>query len=246
MKKVLVIFMFFIALFTSCNKISDKEPCTLKDIEVTTNSPVIVGWPIYLSTRSSQTESFNWAGPKGIINTQGAQNSIQVLNAAFSDSGVYKVELTNTFGCLEYTRSTFIKVIPAPPAPCTVTNNTSTSSVVGLGDNTYSYVSFTNNKADAYPTVGSSNQGLHFRFFGNLIPKPGIYKTTQSINIIDNENQVGCWINTFPLNEFINKERQDVYVNKINGKLQISFCNADFTNPVGSSAIRISAKITEP
>jgi hypothetical protein len=246
MKKAVVISMIFITLLSSCDKISDKEPCILKDIEVTTNSPVIEGWPIYLSTRPSQTESFNWQGPNGKITTSGAQNSIQVLNAAFSDSGIYKVELTNTFGCLEYTRSTIIRVIPAPFAPCTVTNNTSTSTVIGVGDESYTYVSFTNNIAIGYPNIASSYNTLIFNFFGNAIPKQGVYKTTGGMYSLNKETEVGCFINAFPTTYFINKEGQNIYVNKVNGKLQISFCNADFTNPIGTSAIKISAKITEP
>ena len=247
MRKTFAICMLFICFLSSCFKISDKEPCDLKDIEVTTNSPVIEGWPIYLSARPSQTESYNWVGPKGKISPQGyEQNSIQVLNSTYADSGIYKLELTNTFGCLEFSRSTLIKVIPPPLAPCVVTNNSSTSTVVGVGGTNYTYVSFSNNVANAYPVVSSSENALNFRFYGNVTPKPGVYKTTQSINIIDNENQVGCWIRKFPLYEFICLERQDVYVNKVNGKLQISFCNAQFTNPIGTSVIRISAKITEP
>ncbi len=233
-------------LLVSCEKITNDEPCVLKNIEIVTNSPVIEGWPIYLSTIPSQTESYNWIGPKGNISTQGAQNSIQVLNASLSDSGIYKVGITNTFGCLAYIGTASIKVISAPLPPCTVVNNTSTSNVVGIGDETYTYVSFVNNIATAYPNIASSNYAMKFTFFGNSAPKPGVYKTNGSIYNASTENEVGCYINVFPTTYFINKAGQNVYVNKVNGKLQISFCNTDFTNPVGTSAIRISAKITQP
>jgi hypothetical protein len=244
MKKYSFLGFAFIVLFSACEKISDKEPCVLKNVEIITNSPVIVGWPINISTRASQSDVFRWVGPNGVFANQGG-NSIQVLDAKYSDSGSYKVEIKNAFDCLEFESYTNIKVIPPPSAPCTVTNNTSTSTVIGVGDNTYTYVSFTNNNADAYPVIANSNNALHFRFYGSTPPKPGLYKTGDNtgFNAID---KVACWISTFPATEFRNKENQNVYVTKVNGKYVISFCNAEFTNPIGSSVIKISAKITEP
>lgn len=245
MGKIYISCIAFLSIFISCEKFSDKEPCELKNIQITSNSPVIEGWPIYLSTRPSQTERFNWAGPKGQITTQGAQNDIQVLNSKLSDSGSYSVIVTNTFGCTEYNGNTFVKVVPPPSAPCNIANNTSTSSVIGIGDNTYTYVSFTNNTAIAYPYLGSGSQALQFRFFGNTAPKPGLYKTSGGLYSLDKENEVGSYISAFP-NDFVNKQGQDVYVTRVNGKLQIAFCNCQFTNPLGSSVIKITAKITAP
>jgi hypothetical protein len=246
MSKIYISFFVFFTLFISCEKLSEKEPCELKNIQISSNSPVIEGWPIYLSTRPSQTERFNWAGPNGQITTQGAQNDIQVLNAKLSDSGSYSLTIMNTFGCTEYSGTTFIKVISPPAAPCSITNNTSTSTVIGVGGNNYTYVSFTNNSATAYPYVASSNEALQFRFFGNTAPKPGLYKTNGSIYSLDKENEVGCYISTFPASNFVNKEGQDVYVTRVNGKLQIAFCDCQFTNPVGTAVIKISARITQP
>jgi hypothetical protein len=248
MKKLAFLSVLFLCLFTACDKVNDDEPCTTKYIAVESNSPVIEGWPIYLSSAASSTGSFKWIGPKGVINSaSGFPNYIQVLNSTYQDSGSYRLEITNGYGCLEYRNFTNIKVIPPPPPPCNVPANTSTSNIIGLGNETYINVSFTNNKADAYPFSGSSDKSIHFRFYGNQPPKPGKYKTLQStLGVVDKENQVGIWISTFPLNEYVCKEFQDVYVNKVNGKLQISFCNADFTNPIGSTAIKISSRIVQP
>lgn len=241
-----IILFAAIVLLAACEK--NEEPCVLKNVEVTTNSPVIVGWPIYIKTRSTQTETYKWIAPNGSTISPGGydQSTFQILNAAYSDSGNYRLEITNTFGCFEYKGNSNVKIIAPPSAPCNVPNNTSTSNVIGLGDETYISVQYSYNTFNAYPLVASSNRSLHFKFFGNLPPKPGIYKTVYNTVSIENEGEVGCWISTFPLNEYVNKASQNVYVNKVNGKLQISFCNAQFTNPIGTASIVISAKITEP
>jgi hypothetical protein len=164
--------------------------------------------------------------------------------ASYSDSGTYKLEVKQA-ECLEAKGTVQIKVIPPPTAPCSVTNNTSTSSVVGVGGDTYSSVSFSNNIVTAYPAGSISNGALRFRFWGNVPPKPGKYKTNGG-TFSDVEKEVACWIGYFPATDFICKVGQDVYVTMVNGKMQVSFCSCGFTNPLGSSIITISAKVTQP
>lgn len=235
--------------FSACQKIKTdtcKPESQITRFTITTNSPVVEGWPIYLSTTATMGSLFHWSGPNGWdINYQyysSSANEQQRLNATFADSGEYKLELRNTEGCIDSRGFATVKVIPAPLPPCTVANNSSTSNVVGVGGNTYTYINFS---PSTYYVVQASGGGetLYFYFQGSVPPKPGVYKTSGYAPTT--ETQVGCWISNYPY-DFINQPGQDVYVNKVNGKTQVSFCNCVLSNPLGSTVIKVSARITQP
>lgn len=251
MKQYILFLLLFSVIFNSCRKSgTTSDGClvsnTVPSIAITSNSPVVEGWPIYVSTTATMANMFHWTGPNGWdINYQyfsSNANEQQRLNASFADSGLYRVELRNSDGCVEYRGSVNVKVIPAPQPPCTLTNNTSTSSVVGVGGSTYPNIYF---QSSTFYTVQASTYGesLTFYFIGNTPPKPGVYKTAGYAPT--KETEVGCWITVSPY-DFINQSGQDVYVTKVNGKTQVSFCNCTFTNPLGPTKPKISAKIVQP
>jgi hypothetical protein len=254
-----ILTLFFISiLFASCKKttVENDDSTTpgancgkIENASISTNSPVVVGWPIEISASSNLYGIYKWVSPVGSSLEQSGFISSYTYAyyknvASFSDSGTYKLEVKIS-GCVQDTGTVKIKIIPPPTAPCNITNNTSTSNIIGVGGDTYTYRDFTNNVVTAYPNIASSEGALHFSFWGNAAPKPGKYKTNGS-TFSTVETEVGCWLSYFPGRQFINKVGQDVYVNIVNGKMQISFCNAEFTNPIGTSIIRISTKITQP
>jgi hypothetical protein len=251
---ILALFLLF-ALFTSCKKTSTAEDDTTPNCvapyiaSIATNSPVVVGWPIDISTSNNMYGYYTWFSPSGGTLEQKGFTSSSFYGyyksaASFSDSGTYRLEVKIN-GCLQDSGNFKIKIIAPPTPPCTTTNNTSTSNVIGVGGDTYTSRDFNNNVITAYPSIGSSEGALHFSFWGNTAPKPGKYKTNGS-TFSGVETEVGCWLTYFPGRQFINKANQDVYVNMVNGKMQISFCSCGFTNPIGASAITISARITQP
>ncbi len=62
----------------------------------------------------------------------------------------------------------------------------------------------------------------------------------------DNYTQVGLYINTGTY-QFVTNSDQNLYVNKVNGKLEVTFCSIVFNNPFDLSyPITISARIIEP
>ncbi|MES1181236.1 MAG: hypothetical protein ABUL44_00420 [Flavobacterium sp.] len=248
--------LYTLALFASaitlcsCKKLFNKDSCKpeneISQLTITTNSPVVTGWPIYLSATPTMTNLFHWSGPHGWekdyqVYASNA-NEQEILNASFADSGTYKLELKNSEGCVESRGFANVKVIAPPAPPCTVTNNSSTSSVIGVGGTTYPFVNFSSSTYYIAQAIGSG-QTLYFYFIGNVPPKPGVYKTAGYTPTKDTE--VGCWISVFP-HDFINQQGQDVYVNLVGGKTQVSFCNANFSNPLGSTIPKISARITQP
>jgi hypothetical protein len=256
MKTNITTLLILIVLFTSCKKtttadevIDPASNCVPPYIaSISTNSPIVVGWPISISTGNNMYGSYKWFFPNGSTPQQngftGDVYGYYKSVASYSDSGVYRLEVKIN-GCLQDSGNTRIKIIPPPTPPCTVTNNTSTTTLIGIGGDTYVSRDFTNNVVTAYPTAGTSNGALNFSFWGNMPPKPGKYKTNGS-TFSAVETEVGCWLSYFPGNQFINKVGQDVYVNIVNGKMQVSFCSCNFTNPINSTVLTISARITQP
>jgi hypothetical protein len=240
---LLVSILFF---FSSCKKTGNGNCPDPTDITITTNSPVVLGWPIYVSSTATMSYMYHWTGPNGWdINYNFYASdaySQQRLNATYADSGLYKLELRNSDGCVVERGTTTIKVIAAPAPPCSITNNSSTSNIIGVGGVTYTNIYFTPSTFYAVQGTGGG-QSITMYFQGNVPPKPGVYKTSGYAPTKDTE--VGCWITASPY-DFINQAGQDVYVNLVGGKTQISFCNCNFTNPLGSTIPKISAKITQP
>jgi hypothetical protein len=234
-----------IFIFISCKK--DINCGDTYNIQISTNSPVIVGWPIYLNTTSDEANLFHWTGPNGwdvnyeIHSTDASSQQKAIANLA--DAGLYKVELRSSEGCIIFRGTTNVQVIPPPAAPCTITNNSCSSNTTGFSVNNYTYINFSNNESTVEASGSSNNQVLKFRFKRNQIPKPGIYKSSGYSS--DDDVNVGCWISAFP-NDFMCQPNQSIYVNRINGKLQVAFCNLEFSNPIGSSILKVSAKVTNP
>jgi hypothetical protein len=243
--KLFLAITLIITLF-SCKK--EKEECgVIITSTIDSNGPVIVGYPIEISTTSYDGRYSTWRTPSG--GTLEEAGFIQIGNekyrkevASYSDSGIYKVELFYR-SCAQYAGSTLIKVTAPPLPPCNVANNTSTSTVVGVGGNAYSYVYITNNGSSI--SASGNNETLNLRFPNNVRPRNGIYITSGASGPTQSTTEVSCWISSGAYN-FANQAGQSIYVNTINGKMQIGFCNSLFTNPLGTSIIRISAKLTEP
>jgi hypothetical protein len=248
MKIFTSIFLFScIVSFYSCTKEQRSNCEPPSNIEITTNSPVIEGWPLTISTTSSAGSLFRWTGPAWEVNYAAyASDAHQqgIIATKLADAGTYKVQLRDFDGCVAYEGSTEVKIIPAPLPPCNVTKNSSTSNVIGVGGVPFTGVIYFQGGGGIFTvqTTGGG-QSITFNFNGDNVPKPGIYKTSGYFAL--DEATCGCYITSFPY-DFINTSGQDVYVNKVNGKTQVSFCSATFTNPLGSTAIKISANVTEP
>lgn len=236
-------------LLFSCTKTnSSGSDCpAASTVSITTNSPVIEGWPLILTTADDMSFLYKWSGPNSWLIDYNYYSSTAYqqgkLTTTMADAGVYTVQRRYADGCIYDEGSTTVQIITAPPPPCTVTNNTSSSNVIGVGGVPYSNLYFQGGGGIFMVQGTGGGQSITFHFNGNTAPKPGIYKT--SGYFANDEATVGVYITASPY-DFINTSGQDVYVNKVGTKTQVSFCNCIFTNPLGSTVIRISARITEP
>jgi hypothetical protein len=245
---------FFLFALTTCSLFSCLKPAgddnacpPTTAVTITTNSPVIVGWPLTLSTADDMSFLYKWSGPNGFNVDYNYHSSTAYLQGklvtTMADAGVYRIERRYSDGCVFDTGSVVVQIINPPLPPCTVTNNSSTSNVIGVGGVPYGNLYFTGG-GGIYTVQGTGGgQSITFHFNGNTPPKPGVYKTSGYFAM--DEATVGVYITASPY-DFINNSGQDVYVNLVGGKTQVQFCNATFSNPLGSTVIKISAKLTEP
>lgn len=94
-----------------------------------------------------------------------------------NDAGNYSVEVLDQ-GCTVQRAVVNVQVTEAPQPPCTVTNNSSTTNMGGVGGTTYSVVSHTSGlNYMVYATNGS--QTINFVFENGEEPKPGMYLIDQ-------------------------------------------------------------------
>ena len=217
---------------------------TTYSTSLTSNSPVIVGWPLELTTNDDMSYLFNWAGPNGfsIDYSYYASNAGEqgIAVTSFADSGVYTVQLLTPDGCVAYEGTTDVQIVPAPSAPCNLPENSSISNVIGVGGLTYDGVTFNGNAISGYNSA--SQETLYFNFNGSSLPTPGVYTTSGYYAM--NDTTVGCYFDDFPDDFLLNNGL--VYVTSVNGKLQVSFCNCSVSNPLGGVQIYASASLTQP
>jgi hypothetical protein len=246
----LMICLGFCMMLISCTKPNSNcsDPISLT---IDHNGPLYPGWPLYLEADIQSTAYlYKWSGPNGWkkdyqIFSSDAYHQ-EILNVTAAEAGEYKLRLIDTEGCVAYEGSTTVEVLTAPTVPCTVAANTSTSSVVGVGDFTFVNRSFSGG-GGYYMVSGSQVVGGHymrFAFLGDTPPLPGVYKTSGFFS--HEPGDVGLYIETIT-HQFVANPDQSVYVNKVNNKLEVTFCAVKFNNPINpASPITISAKIVQP
>ena len=236
--------ILYAAIIISCNKTDfSSKVCPPADtFALTSNSPVIAGWPLTVTISNSQSWSFKWWGPKGTITRGSDPYTITIPAAAYSDSGMYYAKLTDDNGCILTFESTRVNVVGSPTVPCSVANNTSISSVSGVGGTTYTSISGYASGGTYYVDASDGYETMEFRFNGNNPPIPGVYATTGYFPT-DNVS-AGMLINN-GFYDFMNNTGP-VYVTNENGKTILSFCRCSFSNPISGTPITISARITIP
>jgi len=254
MKSVLRLFPLLITLFaytslSSCKKSSNDCPAP-SPVTIKQNGPVIDGWPLNLEAEIQSTGYlYKWTGPNGWEHLYDAYASDAYLQTrpkiSFADAGEYKLQLVYN-GCVEYEGKVIVEVKSAPAPTCNNTANTSNSSVVGLGDYSFKYLNFSSSIGSYLIEASEGVAGgdhMHFAFLGDEPPLPGTYKTSGYWGL--EPGKVGLYI-TSGAYDFVANLDQTVYVNKVNSKLDVSFCSLRFSNPMNpSKPITVSARIVQ-
>jgi len=250
-KPVLFLAYCFSLFLISCSKPSTSDCPTPSTILITTNSPVIEGWPLRLEANyQSITHLYKWSGPNGWKMDYVIYSSDAYLqgreNMTMADKGEYKLQMVTDQGCIEYEGTVMVDVIKVPDPTCTVPANTSTSSVAGVGDFNFLIRNFSASSGFYDITGRETVPGdiMYFSFLGNVPPLPGVYKT--SGYFATGADKVGLYIKAFTV-DFVSDPDQTVFVKKVNNKLEITYCALKFGNPTSpSNLVTISAKLVQP
>ncbi|TSJ47580.1 hypothetical protein [Fluviicola chungangensis] len=244
----------FIWAIPSCNK---EKKCSKNSEEIplyAEKKTVVVGWPIKLSTPADDYDQYDyhWKGPHVDLLKPETDNQPNVYvkeSADFSDAGTYSVEVIDG-KCIKKRGTVQITVIDPPSEPCTVQNNYATPTIVlGVGGVTYTSIQEYTQFPPVYfieATSGPST-ALTFTFRnGGVQPKLGVYKSNgQSSPDGEDQEELSVTINS-GFYEFVMKAGFEVYVTRVNGKLHLAFCDAEFDNPLSNDQLILSGSITLP
>lgn len=226
-------------LFVSCDKNECKHK-NIKQVSLTYEKPLYKGFPLLLNAEAGSNYYYRFRGPNNLDLNNSNNFSYYKHVSTSEDEGFYAVQISNN-DCVIGEGKVNV-VFDTPPAPpCSVANNSSTTNLIGIGGVNYGYISYSNM---SYPTLtGSANdQSLTFRFAHEFTPLPGVYTSVDGNPQKNNEVLVYITKNQI----FYMYSGYKIYINEVNGELHVSFCSANFTNPIGSSTITISAKLARP
>jgi hypothetical protein len=233
---------------TSCKK-QEEDSCsdTPSPLTVSTNGPVTEGWPLIFDVsgyESGYGYTYRLTSPNGTFiekpfNSSGTEaGMIQIDSASVNDSGNYKLELLLK-GCLIKRGTVTVQVNPVPAPPCSIPDNSCTASISGSGNGSYYLISAESGFSYDVSAV-TGNETIHLMF--KQEPKPGMYTMAQGSSMEEDETYVYIQYGTYYSGMDVNTV---VYVNKVNGKLQFTFCDGQFMN-TANNPVTISAKITLP
>ena len=171
-----LLFVFIVIFFTRCAS-NEAITCILQPTNITTNSPVITGDQISLSTPiyGSGTETYQWSGPNGFQSN--LRNPI-ISNSNTSMSGEYSLKVK--IGICETEEIKSQVVVLTNSLNCNEPNNTGTFTNA-LYDESFYYFSANAIINNQFELLGSStNWVIKADFFGSTTPTTGFYTIVDS------------------------------------------------------------------
>ena len=234
-------FFFMIGSFmlTSCVK---EEPvsCVLPSVETTSNSPVISGGTINLSTPLIQdtSYSYSWSGPNGFSSSI---PNPTINNATAAMAGDYKLKVKKGI-CESIESVVTMEVIPNPVA-CNPTNNTMSYSGGLLDPITFTSI-YSSVSSGNYTLNADGNDDIELIFYNGNTPATGLYNIKDWTSTLAS-NEVGLTL--LKSGYFFSANSGVVSVTLVNNKLTFAFCEVLFNSSQAFPVVvKGSAKITKP
>lgn len=234
-------------LFSSC----EKKPACAGSLTLTANTLTpTVGDNIVITApdRGTTNVVYQWNGPGTNLTNQ--SNTLEISGIKLSQSGVYSVNEGNSDCNTSLGDTIRINVqLKQETPPCTSTNNTATPSSIPATTFTTVNKSFSSTwntiALEASGSFGYPSYTVLFNSYnGNTEPRDGVYTTTDVaiFNPLQEPNEVSVSF-IYSSNYFHCRPGNKVYVSHVNGKLQVSFCNLEFSSPPFVTSV--SARITQ-
>jgi hypothetical protein len=221
------------------------QACSSKDFDhcdetlvpkATVDSQVVAGDTINLSvTGITNVYMYNWYGPNEFSSHE--QTPI-IEHVSGASAGRYTVDVITNDGCIYTVTTDSVKVKSVQP-PCTLVNNYAEFS--NTFDVSFYNVGGATSGGSYFVTANASRGYFKMEFLGANRPFTGVYNiqpfsgSWNPSNVrIDITNQGAIW----------SSGSGKVYVNAVNGKLVVSFCNVDFTYQ--GYKTKINCQVTVP
>lgn len=243
MKKVVILFCSFFFIL-SCDKNEEIE-CFLPAFQVESNSPVISGNDIMLTSSTTTVNLYDadyyWTGPNGFVSNE--QNPI-LTNSTVGMSGEYSLIVKKGI-CESEIAKLNVEVIENT-ITCSPSDNTGTFTDLFYPVN---YYNVTTGIIDSKFNIrgGAVNSNVKIIFYNNENPQVGIY-SIKPLGTVLNSNEVlvsierGDVFNSFTYNA----KSGDVLISKDNaGNYYAIFCDIPFylstnTSPDNYGTVKIS------
>ena len=234
--------LLFLVLFIAGCKKPGNNCERIKNIYITSNSPVRIGDSIKIYTQEvGGFRVYKWSGPDNFM-SQYPRNTI--YDAQLTNKGWYYLSLSNN-ECETKGDSVYIDVKLQQGTPaCTVTDNTCAFNNRGTDSypNTYRFID------PAYEVLnlqgsGTSTLEIYFHdYWKTREPEDGIYKTKDVPVFEADRNYNEVFISTIKQSVYFSTyPDQTVYVSHVNGKLKVSFCDLKFGGYDGSASFKTTA-----
>lgn len=171
-----VIFVSLV-LFFSCSKQKNNCPETL-GIDITMNKDLFYkSNTMILSAPTSALNTYEWSGPGGWTSNLPVPKRVDLQ---YQDAGIYSVKIFNSNKCLVYQSSKNIAVNTPPPSPCSLAENTISSTTGVAGNFSFNYPAnllvYTQNSYFYYYAFKGA-ESIAILFPGTQAPETGIYTT---------------------------------------------------------------------
>lgn len=228
-------------VFIGCE---NKEPirCVLPNPSISSNSPVISGESLVLTTPTYPSEAnttYEWTGPNGFQSNQ--QNPV-ISNATIAMAGDYKLKITKGI-CASEEITTTVNVISNT---VTCNQNNDTANFTGMSNYSFYYNTAHANGSNEYEIMaGGSQADIFVTFPGTDTPVAGIYSiVNKNTSLSPGKVHVTMQVSNV-LNYYANSGDVLVYYD-INNKVVTKFCSVPFSFSTNTGTDTTgSAKFTE-
>jgi hypothetical protein len=237
----------------SCTKINDavnnasgnnQDTTTIcgkiRNVKIKPVASVTEGGTISLNADDAQDAMYFWSGPD---NFQSYDQNNTISDIDYTQMGWYYLNVTAQECSSTAFDSVYVNVaFPQGTPSCSLTNNVVTFD--GLPDQDFTSGVSLDLPAGDYTLEGSSDAGditiILNPYWLNSQPADGVYQTT-SIQSFDYTNIGQIFISDVNSDiYFVAAPNKPVYVSHVNGKLQISFCDINFSGDNGQQSFTVS------
>jgi hypothetical protein len=238
MNKLILLLLFILFIFNSCEKNTDNCP-QVNAARAYSNSPIIVGQTLKIWTGEIDGTTYQWSGPYNFTSQYAADS---ITNAQLNNSGWYYlyVNSLDENNCTKYDSVYVDVMLQQDTAPCMVSTNTLVfNNLPDMGFSTvYKGIESTYSLKSLFTSSPSGDLDIYFApHWRNVEPQNGVY-TSYNSPAFDPVDPIINKITVTAVNNGIfwsSLPNQSIYVSHINGKLKVSFCNLQMTGSNGTS-----------